>query len=334
MKILVTGAGGYVGIPLCEMLKSDGHEVTGLDRFYFGKHPNCEYYVNDIRTLDIGGNQIAECRPPIDCVIDLAGLSNDASCDIDVNLTLSINCEGGVNLARLAKDAGVKYYIYSSSASVYGAGDGLALTETSPTNPLTQYAKCKKAVEDELLELNDENFKVVILRNSTIYGVAPRMRFDLAVNIMTARAWRDKLIYVMGGGEQWRPFVHVNDVCDAFGWALHNADKIAGEIFNVGGENITIEQLAYLVRSKVQAKIHHIPDNADARNYNVSFDKINKAGWHASHNVRNSIGEIVSALETKQIDMDDKTCYTVDWYKSLLEWDKRIELLKINGKLL
>lgn len=329
MIILIAGAGGYVGIPLCDRLRMY-HSVNALDRFYFGKYPKCTIMEYDIR--DIKDSQIAGTI--YDCVIDLSGLSNDASCEIDNELTLSINCRGGVNLARMAKRAGVKRYIYSSSASVYGDGSGqLNLTEKSPTNPLTQYAKCKKSVEDELLELNGDGFEVVILRNSTIYGVAPRMRFDLAVNIMTARAWKEKVIYVMGGGEQWRPFVHVQDVVRAFEYVLTNG--IAGEIYNIGGENMTVSQLAHIVSNMVDGcTIHHIPDNADNRSYNVDFSKIQELGFETKYCVRDGIKEVLTALKDGKISMDDPTCYTLQWYKSLIEWEKRIDSLKINGKVL
>jgi nucleoside-diphosphate-sugar epimerase len=328
MKILVAGAGGYIGIPLCEELSIQGNDVIGIDRFFFEKKPYCEIIVADIRTFsrtNLSG---------IDCVIDLSGLSNDASADIDTSLTRSINFDGAINLATLAKQAGVKRYIYSSSASVYGDGSGLQnLKETDPINPLTLYAQCKADVEQELLKLNGDGFEVVILRNSTIFGVAPRMRFDLAVNIMTARAWKEHVIYVMGGGEQWRPFVHISDVVSAFMFMLTNGGD--GEVYNVGGENTTIKQLSGLIHSLIpDAKIHNIPDNTDQRSYSVCFDKIHALGWHTNRNIMDGIGEICQALGSGKIDLSDPTCYTLQWYKSLLEWEQRIKNLQINGKIL
>src|SRR5215813_10390911 len=251
-KVLVAGAGGYLGIPLCKKLIERDHSLIALDRFFFGRNrldeiARCEraaVIVEDIRDFD------PEILIGVDVVVDLAGLSNDASAEIDPELTRLINCGGGIRLARLAKEAGVRRYVYSSSASVYGHGVHERLTENDECRPQTLYAESKLRVEEALVKLAGPEFETVILRNATIFGLAPRMRFDLAVNIMTLRAWKERVIYVMGGGKQWRPFIHVEDIVEVLVRGLEaDADIVSGEIFNVGDEsmNYQIQQLAEFV---------------------------------------------------------------------------------------
>lgn len=340
-KILVTGAGGYVGIPLCAALLKKGYHVIALDRFFFGldkmttiiDNPNLEIHKDDIRFCQ------ESLFEGVDTVIDLAGLSNDASAEIDPALTVSINYKGTERFAREAKKNGVERYIYSSSASVYGAGAKNSLAETDNLSPQTEYAKSKVAIEKVLFEIKDDTFSPVILRNATIFGLAPRMRFDLAINIMTLRAWKERVIYIMGGGEQWRPFVHVLDVVQAFILCLEAPkEKINGEIFNVGSSdlNYQIKQLAKFVLDIIpNVTIHTIPDDPDKRTYNLNFDKIkNVLGFQVSYQVHEGIVEIKQALEKGILNPDDPTCYTLQWYKSLISWSEKIKDLSYNGQII
>jgi len=340
-RIFVSGAGGYIGIPLCQSLLDAGHQVIAFDRYFFGrdmiapleKHDALQVLVGDIRHVD------PSALKDVDAVIDLAGLSNDASAEIDVRLTTQINNEGGCRLARLARAAGVKRYVYSSSASAYGHGAKVGLCETDECNPQTEYARSKVAVEAVLNELNSPQFEVVILRNGTLFGLAPRMRFDLAINIMTLRAWRERVIYIMGGGEQWRPFVHVRDVVRAMTLALDApAAKVAGETFNVGsdGMNYQIKGLARFVQDVIpNVVVHIIPDNPDTRNYNLSFEKIRRVlGFEVTTQVHEGIVEIKQALERTSINGEEPRYYTLQWYKSLIEWESRIRELSHNGRVL
>jgi nucleoside-diphosphate-sugar epimerase len=340
-SVLVTGAGGYIGVPTCELLLDNGYRVVAVDRFFFGQdkiasladHPNFEVVVDDLRSLD------ARALSNVDAVIDMAGLSNDASADIDPKLTMQINSEGGSSLARSAKEAGIRRYVYSSSASVYGAGTKEHLTETDDCKPQTEYARSKLGVEATLHELADSTFEPVILRNATVFGLAPRMRFDLAINIMTLRAWRDRVIYIMGGGDQWRPFVHVNDVARALLLALEApAEKVADETFNVGSTemNFQIKQLAQFVIDVIpNVTLHNIPDDPDRRSYNLSFDKVSEVlGFQPSVRIHEGIVEIKQALERGEVDGSDPTCYTVSWYKAIIEWSERLKSLAHNGVIL
>lgn len=331
MKILILGSGGYLGIPLCEQLEALGHSVQAVDRFFFGRYPKLK-----IPPLHADLRKYEFSRGMFDVVIDLAGLSNDASADIDPDLTLDINLRGACRLATVAKNAGVKKYIYSSSCSVYGHGSKQGLTEEDECRPLTLYAECKVRVEDHLRSIADDTFKPVILRNATVFGVAPRMRFDLAVNVMTLRAWREGRILVMGGGMQRRPFTHVRTVIDAINWAMLEGDS---DTYNVGNwfhsQNLSIAQLAQKVKAQIpSAKIEFVPDNVDHRDYDVSFKKIRNKHMLIERTVDQGIAEVVQALSDGLISGDDPTCYTLQYYKSLMEWEKRLEAIRLDGKIL
>jgi len=340
-RIIVTGAGGYVGVPLCKSLLDRNYEVVALDRYFFGldklgaisDHPNLTIVRDDIRYCD------SEIFRDVHTVLDLAGLSNDATAEIDPKLTLSINYRGTERFAREAKRNGVERYVYSSSASVYGAGARESLKETDALAPQTDYARSKVAIENVLEELKSESFCPVILRNSTVFGLAPRMRFDLAINIMTLRAWKERVIYVMGGGEQWRPFVHVSDVVAAFVLAMEAPrDVVHGQIFNVGSSdlNYQIKQLAQFVLDVVpNVEVHVIPDDPDKRTYNICFSKIEEVlGYKTKYQVRDGISEIKEALEKGALDPDDPTSYTLQWYKSLLKWERKIQEVSVMGKVI
>ena len=340
-RILVSGAGGYIGVPLCRQLLAREHTVVALDRFFFGKQrltgaiqsPRLETVLADIRDCD------PALLAGVDVVIDLAGLSNDLSAEIDPALTQSINAEGGARLARIAKQAGVRRYVYSSSASVYGHGVHDKLAETDECRPQTLYAKSKLRVEQELGELAGGGFEPVIFRNATVFGLAPRMRFDLAVNIMTYRAWKERVIYVMGGGEQWRPFVHVSDVARALVLGAESESELVNaEIFNVGSDdmNYRIGQLAQFVLDVIpNVVVHRIPDDPDKRTYNLSFGKIRqRLAFEPTIRVHEGIVEIKQALDRAVISGDDPTFYTLQWYRSLLDWERRIKDLSLQGRIL
>jgi nucleoside-diphosphate-sugar epimerase len=340
-KVLVAGAGGYIGIPLCHKLLKNGHFIVALDRFFFGKerlaaigeNPNARVVIEDIRDFD------PQILSEVDVVVDLAGLSNDASAAIDPALTRSINCEGGIRLARLAKEAGVRRYVYSSSTSVYGHGVRDRLNENDECKPQSLYAESKLLVEALLGELNDPRFETVIFRSATLFGLAPRMRFDLAINIMTLRAWKERVIYIMGSGEQWRPFVHINDAVRALVLGVEaEAERVASEIFNVGSDdmNYQIRHLPQFVLDVIpHVTVHRIPDDPDQRTYNVSFAKIKqRLGFEPSIRVHEGIVEIKQALERGVILAEDPTSYTLQWYRSLLEWEQRITELSLRGRIL
>jgi nucleoside-diphosphate-sugar epimerase len=335
VRIFVAGAGGYLGIPLCLELAKEGHQVIAFDRYFFGRKPMGGSIavetgdIRNVRPIDIRGFQ---------AVIDLAGLSNDASCEIDVAYTEQINERGAINLIEVAREAGVRRYVYSSSASVYGHGEKDNLTEHDPVNPLTEYARSKVLVEDYLRNSACAEFSPVILRNATVFGLAPRMRFDLAINAMTARALLEGSIYVMGGGNQFRPFIHVEDAIKALVWAVNNAPDVAGETFNVGcqGNQMSIRTVAGRVASAFPGvKIHMIPDNVDERSYHLSFEKMKKVRPDVHFlTIEHGVWEVKNALTAGKISFSDPSTMTVQWYKSILEWNQRLEEFKRGGPVL
>lgn len=338
-KVLVTGAGGYIGTQLVRDLVKAGHEVTAIDRFFFGKEPLGEFIDNkqvtikqkDIRDLD--KNDFAGH----DAVCDLACLSNDPAGEIDPQLTYQINRDGRIHVAKTAKEAGVSKYIISSSCSVYGKGEEPLLVETSKTNPISIYAKSTLEAEQENLSIADNNFSVTSLRNATVFGLSTRMRFDLVVNLMTLSAFQKGRIIVMGGGLQWRPLVHLSDVSQAFQLVIDANEKLVNkEIFNVGLDNYQIKNLAYLVREQIplDIEIDLAPDDADKRDYNVDFSKLkNVLGFEARKSIIFGINEIYVALKKGNVDTSSKTV-TVSWYRNILDAKKLLETIELNGRII
>lgn len=341
-SILVTGAGGYIGCVMVEHLLQMGHRVVGVDRYYFGKNIFEPKILNNQR-FTLVQKDIRELAPDdmrgLDAVIDLAGLSNDPTCDLKPDLTYSINFKGGINVAECAKKAKVPSYLYSSSCSVYGLGAGQQLTEEAETKPQSHYAKGKIHVEKRLGELSDGRFGVTILRNATVYGLSNRMRFDLVVNLMTLQAWRERRIFVHGCGKQWRPLVHVRDLVRAFELAIDAPrDKVAGHTFNVGSndQNYQVFQIANIIKGLLPAvEILQLADGPDKRSYNVNFDKVKTVlGFQAKFRARDGANEIIEALNNGVIDPDDSRTRTTEHYKFLLRVeDTMVELAK-NGHIL
>jgi nucleoside-diphosphate-sugar epimerase len=338
-KVVVTGAGGYIGTQLVRDLISQGHQVLGVDRFFFGVETLAEFKDNKNLNLlkkDIRDLGVADLKN-YDAVFDLACLSNDPAGEIDPQLTYQINRDGRIHVAKTAKSAGVKQYVLSSSCSVYGQGDTPRLTEDSPTNPISVYAKSTLEAEQHNLALADDNFTVTALRNATVFGLSTRMRFDLVVNLMTLTAFQKSRIIIMGGGEQWRPLVHLSDVSNAFITVLNSdSKKINNQIFNIGLDNFQIKNLAYLVREQLPfpIEIDMAPDDADKRDYNVVFDKAKKIlGFEAKVDITKGIQEIYQSLKKGIVDIGPKTV-TVQWYRNIIDAKKLIDSVSLEGRVI
>ena len=338
-KVLVTGAGGYIGTQLVKDLVKSGNDVTAVDRFFFGKETLKDFFANpkvsivqkDIRDLtekDMAGHEV---------VCDLACLSNDPAGEIDPALTYAINRDGRIHVASTAKRAGVNKYIISSSCSVYGQGQEPQLTEKSATNPISVYAKSTLEAEQQNLSIADKNFSVTSLRNATVFGLSNRMRFDLVVNLMTLSAFQKGRIIVMGGGKQWRPLVHLSDVSDAFQLIINSSiDNVNQEVFNIGLDNFQIKNLAYLVREElpINIEIDVAPDDADKRDYNVVFEKArNKLNFIPKVSVVDGIREIYSALKIGSVDTGPKTV-TVSWYRNILDAKSLLDEVILDGRVI
>jgi nucleoside-diphosphate-sugar epimerase len=337
-KILVTGAGGYIGSTLTRMLLEQGYEVVALDRFFFGR-----------QTLPEEGNglniQQADIRwtdesafEGIDAVIDLAALSNDPSGELHQEKTWEINHRGRARNAQLAKKMGVQRYILPSSCSIYGFQEGV-LNEESPTNPLTTYAKANLKAEQDVLPLADDDFTVVVIRQATVYGLSHRMRFDIAINGMVKGFVQNGKIPILRDGTQWRPFVHVKDTCRAMMLLLEAEDgAVNGEVFNVGSDdqNVQIMPLAQLVAEACELPFEYEwYGDPDVRSYRVSFDKISKTlGYETLYSPKDGAKEIFDAIRSERVDPDDPRWITVKWYKHIMDMHDFLDEIEINGVLL
>lgn len=339
MKVLVTGGGGYIGSVLVPMLLERGYKVKCLDRFFFGEgtladvagDPNLEIIKDDIRWFD------PKILQDVDAVMDLAALSNDPSGELDPSKTMEINYKGRARVANLAKKYGVSKYILASSCSVYGFQDEI-VNERSQTNPLTTYAKANLSAEKEILPLADDNFCVTVLRQATVYGLSPRMRFDLAINGMVLGFYKNKKIPIMRDGTQWRPFVHVKDTSRAFITVLESdPSTVNKEIFNVGSneQNIQILPLAKLIAEAIDLPFEfEWYGSPDKRSYRVDFTKIEKVlGFKPKYTPRDGAREVYDALVEGRITDSIKT-RTVEWYKYLLEAHRIIKEVEMRGVIL
>ena len=339
-NIAVTGAGGYIGSILAKQLLDAGHEVLAIDRFFFG-----EDVLNSVKgnqSLKMLKKDIRDLAPEdltgLDAVCDLASLSNDPAGEMNPSLTYEINRDGRIHVAKTTKAAGVPRYILSSSCSVYGKGkDDQQLIETSSTGPISVYAKSTFDAENEILPLSDGNFTSTALRNATVFGLSPRMRFDLVINLMTLTAFQKRRIIIMGGGDQWRPIIHVSDVARAFVTvAQADSKKVKGEVFNIGLNSYQIKNLAYLVREILpfEVEIEIAPDDPDKRDYNVNFDKAKTVlNFTALTSVDQGAAEIYHALKTGAVEPGPKTV-TVQWYRQILEAKALLDSVTLDGRII
>ena len=338
MKILVTGGAGYIGSILSRILLERGHDITLLDRLYFGTKPiediieKIALIKGDIRWFD------PNLLKSIDAVLDLASLSNDPSGELDPQKTLEINYKGRVRVANLSKKFGVSKYVLASSCSVYGFQEG-SLTEESGLNPLTTYAKASANAEKEVLPLADRDFSVTVLRQATVYGYSHRMRFDLAINGMVLGFNKNGQIPIMRDGKQWRPFVHVKDTSNAFATVLESEPELVnGQVFNVGSnaQNVQIFDLAKLVAESINLPFkYEWYGDPDKRSYKVSFDKIKKTlNYKTDYTPRKGAKEVFDALKAGTLNGDDPKTITVKWYKTLLESQSLVKSVEMHGTIL
>jgi nucleoside-diphosphate-sugar epimerase len=284
MRVLVTGSEGYIGARLVPILMSRGLDVLGLDTGFYRDG----WLYSDNKTMPVSAPSIAkdlrqvgdEDLKGVDAVVHLAELSNDPLGQNNPAVTHQINHKASVALAEKARRLGITRFVYTSSCSVYGAGTGDFLDETSPTNPQTAYAECKLLVERDVAAMAGGGFVPVFLRNATAFGVSPRMRFDIVINDLCALAWTTKRIAMVSDGSPWRPVVHVDDICHAVYCSLvAPADVVTGRIFNVGqnAANYRVRELAAIVGHVFPGcEVTMGPPSGDTRSYRVNFDRIHR----------------------------------------------------------
>ena len=315
MRILVTGHHGYLGSITSSVLAAAGNDVVGLDTFFYS---GCDFAASeclvpsitaDVR--DVGADQLGG----YDAIVHLAALSNDPLGDLDPSLTDEINFRASLNLARSAKQAGVKRFVFASSCSMYGLSTAAEdVDESAPLSPLTPYAASKVRAEQALLLLADDDFTPIFMRNATAFGVSPRLRADVVLNNLAGWAHTTSEIRILSDGTPWRPLVHVEDIARAT-LALLEAPRelVHGEAFNIGGanQNYQVRELAEIVHAaKPECRVDIAGSgDPDPRSYRVSFAKFADTfpdfvfGWTAPKGA----AELLDAYERAGLTLDDFT---------------------------
>ena len=305
MKLLVTGACGYKGTVLVPKLLAAGHKVVAFDIMWFGNelqtHPQLKVVQGDVRHIDTVPLE------GIDAIIHLSSVANDPCGDLNPQLTWEVSCLATMQLADRAARLGIKHFIYASSGSVYGLKEEDQVTEDLELVPLSEYNKTKMVGERVLLSYADK-MVVQIVRPATVCGLSPRMRLDVAVNMLTMQALTRGEITVLGG-EQTRPNIHIDDITDLYLFLLDNP-KVTG-IFNAGFENLSIRTIAEMATQKASAKISVLPSN-DPRSYRVNSDRLLAAGFKPKKTVGDAIDEICAAYRAGKLQDEDKF-YNLKW---------------------
>lgn len=308
--VLVIGGGGYIGSTLTRMLLENGYVVTVLDAFLYGKksleeiknHRNIRIIEGDTRHIE----NLTEAMDGVDAVVHLAELVGDPACALSPEETMQINFFATQLVAMMCKRLQINRLIYMSSCSVYGASESEELlTENAVLNPVSLYARMKIDSEEVLREMSDENFQPTILRLATVYGHSFRPRFDLVVNLLTAKAATENVITIFGGS-QWRPNVHVRDVSRAIMKVLEAPlEKVGGEVFNVGSleQNHTITELGEKIKRFLPKAKLTVTDAEDNRNYKVDFSKIKEIlNFLPSRSVEEGVTEVHKFVVNENVD--------------------------------
>ncbi len=327
MKVLVTGAAGYVGCVLVPKLIAAGHRVVAYDVMYYGaeglrSHPNLRIVAADIRNTAVFAEAVAGCE----AVIHLACISNDPSFELDPALGKSVNFDCFEPMVLASQAAGVKRFVYASSSSVYGVSDSPNVDESHPLKPLTDYSKFKAMCEEVLARLKRPGFTTVVIRPATVCGYSPRTRLDLTVNILTNLAVNKGRITVFGGSQK-RPNIHIEDISDLYVRLLTmSAGTIDGRIWNAGYQNYAVADLATMVKTIVESEFTEkapieiiASPTDDLRSYHVSSDKIARdLGFRPKRTVEDAIRDLCRAFKAGKLpdSLDDPRYFNVKTMKT------------------
>ncbi|HEU4320832.1 MAG TPA: SDR family oxidoreductase [Acidimicrobiia bacterium] len=309
LRFLVTGGGGFLGSVLVPALLDEGHVVRVLDSGLFGLDhlPNdIELHRGTLEDLLVDGTE--ELVDGVDSILHLAAVSNDPSADLDPAKTRTVNTVATERLAVAARTNGAGF-VFASTASIYGDGDFLA-DEDSATNPLSHYAKSKAAAEEALSNLTTGQWRPVVLRFGTLFGLSPRMRFDLVVNIFGMKMAQDRKLAVYGDGLQWRPYLHVVDAARALiHFALRQPDAGAN-IFNVSHQNLRVVDLVDTALDLDPGlEVHFVESAPDSRTYRVSVDRAARTGFSTVHDIAQGLAEVRAAVSSGLVDQPASPIY-------------------------
>ena len=321
MNILVTGGAGYIGSTLVPFLIGHGHRVRAMDNLMYSgqsllgvwSHPGFEFIRADISD----SKAVEAALEGMDAVVHLAAIVGDPACARQPDLARKVNLDASLRLFELSQRQGIGRFVFASTCSNYGsvADPSEYVTEESELRPASLYAETKVAVEDALLgKAEDNGTAVTVLRFATVFGLAPRLRFDLTVNEFTAQLFTTRKLVVYGD-QFWRPYIHVRDAAGAITMVLDApSDKICGQVFNVGctQENYQKARLVDLICAQIggEMQIQHVDKQEDPRSYRVSFEKITDTlGFRVTRTVADGIREVIEALSTGVITDFDQPCY-------------------------
>jgi len=309
--VLITGGAGYIGSSLSSHMVSRGYKVRIFDALFFGKLPilslkkHVEIIQGDIR------------KPPsklftgIGSVIHLAALSNDPTAEFNPVANMQINTEGATIIARAARQAGVRRFVFASSCSIYDMGidcDTKIKNEESPVFPRNPYSLSKYLAEQSILALQNNSFSVTVLRKGTVHGFSKRLRYDLIVNAMVRDGLQNGTIKVFCKGRQWRPLIAIEDVVEAYRLILELPVKqVQGQIFNISQDNYLVKDVAFLVKEAFQKNFGKIieilyeQNNKSDRSYRVSTEKAKKVlGFNPTRTITHTVSELVNTLHVKK----------------------------------
>ena len=309
MKILITGGCGYKGSVLIPKLLKEGHQITNIDTEWFGNylkpHENLKSIKRDIRDIkDISFEGF-------NAIIHLANIANDPAVELNPTMSWEVNVLASHQLIEQAKNANINQFLFASSGSVYGIKEEEKVTENLPLVPISTYNKTKMIAERVFMSY-ESSMKIHIIRPATVCGISPRMRLDVAVNLLTFQALTRNKITVLGGA-QVRPNIHIDDICNVYIHFLNNSDISSG-FYNAGFENVSILDIAKLIKSKTNCELEILPSN-DPRSYRQDSTKLLRTGFNPKKNIDTAIDELISAYKKQEL-KDKDQWHTVRWMKS------------------